>query len=213
MPKEVEAILEPINIEFWFYPIVDAVKIEGFVKDIAKLFDESLQEAYNGIYAGIKYKLFFCNAKNGTDYSHFHLRFYFEKGNEDRLLVVDFLKSKLAVHTDPDIPNMYVSFGDAAGYVEYYPRYFYLGRRQFLDRIESGLRDNMYAYYTNRDYHESEVKPEFYEFSNLVPIIGFSIREMLECIFTAYYEKGLHDYLDEEGPELMEQIKVVIQNT
>lgn len=196
-------------------------KIEPIVRDVSLMFEECLQEIYKGSYPDITFTIYVTYPKYdnvGNARSMFHLRVssnsadevgFKNKVKDARTPVIDCVNNKLSVYRKSQPDNYSFVFGHAGTLINQSESVFDLDKSQFLETIESSLRNNLYGRFIAKSGQVGKIV--FYTTSILNNITDKSIIELVQCIFPDYDEGSIERFILENGKKLIELIKNIIK--
>ena len=197
-------------------------QVEQKIKDVSKIFEECVQEVYKGYDKATKYKIYVSYPKyDNSGYAKSICRLVVHsdsvdecelknKMEQEREPIIRCVNKKLSNYPDEQI------FHDGTP-VKIHNEVFDLDKSQFLEVIESSLKNNWYGSFVIKSGKVME--RTFYADKFLKFITGKDIREhsedikeLLLSIFHDYDVKSIKEWFERHSPEIMEQIKNVIEN-
>lgn len=193
-------------------------EVTQIVQDVSPMFEECLQEIYKRSYPDITFTIYVTYPKyidTVNVQSMFHLQvssdYADEVGLKNKVMdartpVIDCMNKKLSVYRES---QPCIIFGHAGTPINHFQSVFDLDKSQFLETIESSLRNNLYGRFIAKSGQVGKII--FYTTGILNNITGKDIIELVKCIFSHYDESSLKRFIDEHREQLIEQVKNIIE--
>lgn len=196
--------------------------VESMIKDVSVIFVECLQEIYKGSYPDITFTIYVTHPKvthPNNIQSIIHYKVSSDSSGEVGLKnkvkdaqqpVIDCMNNKLLVYKKSQHIFSDIMFKHAGDPINHSLDVFDLDKSQFLETIESSLRNNVYGYYKVKAGQVGKIV-----LLTILNIAGNITADVLiklfKCINPNYDEKSIEKFLNEQGSELIEQVKNIIE--
>lgn len=184
------------------------------------MLEECLKETYKNSYPDLKFTVYVTYPKyigEGNAQSMIHVKVASDLSGEAglqnevinaRASIIDCVNKKLLIYRESQPNNYDIVFGHDGTPINHALNVFDLDKSQFLETIESSLRNNVYGRLIARAGQVGKIV--FYTTGTLKNITGKDMIELVQCICARYEDSSLKEFIDEQGKELIELIKDII---